>query len=74
MPCIHGDQEMSWRPWRRSASASTLLAASVGWNPSQKTYPVALAHVPGAPWWHSTDVSIVPVPQHALLASKNPAM
>nr|ACN31604.1 unknown [Zea mays] len=28
---------MSCRPCRRSASASTLLAASVGWKPSQKT-------------------------------------
>lgn len=34
---------------------------------------MALEHVPGAPWWHSTDVSIVPVPQHARRDSKNPA-
>lgn len=34
---------------------------------------MALVHVPGAPWWHSTDVSIVPVPQHARRDSKNPA-
>jgi hypothetical protein len=35
--CVAVAHAMSCRPCRRSASASTLLAASVGWKPSQKT-------------------------------------
>ena len=52
--------------------AKTWLAASEGWNPSQNTYDVALEHVPMALALQSREVSSVPVPQQALLDSKNP--
>lgn len=59
-------------PWESRSPAKTSLAASDGWNPSQNTYPVALEHVPGDPALQSREVSSVPVPQQALLDSKNP--
>ena len=59
-------------PESKRLSERILLAASVGWNPSQNTYSVALVHVPTDLGLHSIDVSSNPVPQHALLASANP--
>lgn len=64
---------MRLRPLTSKSSDKTLFAASVGWNPSQNTYSDAFAHVPGDLALHRKDVSISPEPQHAFLASKNPA-
>lgn len=61
-------------PWRIKASASTWFAACDGCTLSQNTYWVALLHVPGDLGLHkNTVVSTVPVPQHPLAASVNPA-
>lgn len=59
-------------PWRMSASASTWFAAWDGWTLSKKTYEVALEQVPGDFELHRIDVSTVPVPQQAFLASAKP--
>lgn len=60
------------KPLANKSSDKTLFAASVGWNPSQKTYSDAFAHVPGDLALHNMEVSSNPVPQHAFLASKKP--
>lgn len=65
---------MRERPADSKSSDKILLAASVGWNPSQKTYPLAFLHVPADSALHNIDVSTNPVPQHAFLASKKPAI
>lgn len=65
-------QEMRGSPCSRRLSAKSLLAASDGWKLSQNKYMEALAHVPIDLELHKRDVSIVPVPQHALLTSANP--
>lgn len=54
--------------------ANTRLADSVGWKPSQNTYAVAFEHIPRDLALQSIDVSTVPVPQQALLDSKNPVI
>lgn len=66
------DYETREMPAASKSSDKSLLAASEGWTPSQKTYSEALAQVPADLELHSIDVSTNPVPQHAFLASKNP--
>lgn len=65
---------MRSNPCSSRSPAKTLFAASEGWNPSQNTYSVALEHVPIDLASQSTEVSTVPVPQQALLDSKNPVI
>ena len=59
-------------PLASRSSDNILLAASVGWKPSQKTYSDAFLQVPGDSALHNIDVSSSPVPQQALLASAKP--
>lgn len=69
---------MRAKPWTIIASATTRLAASDGWTPSQNTYWVAFEHVPfDFAGLHKTDdfSTILPfllIPQQPLLASTNP--
>lgn len=49
-----------------------IYAFSEGWAESQNTNSETLSHVKGINWLQSTDVSIVPVPQHDLSGTLKP--